>query len=103
MTATSMSEKASETMKKFCTVLNGRKVKTERITSMLPKMQRITMLERTSATGTALANGIGSMAVKFSEPISLSVKFDDEPAEMFGFIGEGSEESADEHDVAADE
>lgn len=60
--ATNISENARETMKKFCTVRNGRKVKTERITRMFPQMHRTTILERTSATGRALANGIGRIA-----------------------------------------
>ena len=51
MTATNISENASETMKKFCTVRSGRNVKTERITRILPHMHKITMDERTNTKG----------------------------------------------------
>lgn len=57
--ATSISENASETMKKFCTVRNGRNVKTDKITSIFPQIHKTTILERTSATGNALTRGIG--------------------------------------------
>jgi hypothetical protein len=57
--ATNISENASETIKKFCTVRNGRNVKTDRITRIFPHIHKTTILERTSATGNALANGIG--------------------------------------------
>jgi hypothetical protein len=56
--ATNISENANETIKKFCTVRNGRKVKTERITRILPQIHRTTILERTNATGNALTSGI---------------------------------------------
>lgn len=58
MIATNISENANETMKKFCTVLKGRKVKTERITRILPQMHKTTILERTNATGMAFTNGM---------------------------------------------
>ena len=72
MMATSMSEHASETMKKFCTVLNGRKVNTERITRMLPQIQSTTMLERTSATGRACARAMACVEDEevFSEEVT---------------------------------
>jgi hypothetical protein len=57
--ATNISEKANETIKKFCTVRNGRNVKTDKITSIFPQIHKTTILERTRATGNALANGIG--------------------------------------------
>ncbi len=56
--ATNISENASETMKKFCTVRNGRNVNTDRITRIFPQIHKTTILERTNATGNALANGI---------------------------------------------
>jgi hypothetical protein len=48
-------------MKKFCTVRNGRNVKTDRITSIFPNIHKITILERTSATGRASVNAIGEI------------------------------------------
>ena len=56
--ATNMSENANDTMKKFWTVRNGRKVKTERITRILPQIHNTTILERTNATGIASISGI---------------------------------------------
>lgn len=57
--ATNISENANDTIKKFWTVRNGRKVNTERITRIFPQIHRTTILERTNATGNALASGIG--------------------------------------------
>jgi hypothetical protein len=45
-------------MKKFCTVRNGRNVKTDKITRIFPNIHKTTILERTSATGTAFAIAI---------------------------------------------
>ena len=75
--ARSISEKASETIKKFCTVRSGRNVKTDRITRMFPHIHKTTMLERTKATGSALINGIGRIvdddnAVEFMDVNKLS-------------------------------
>lgn len=61
MIATKTSEKASETIKKFCTVRNGRKVKTDRITRIFPKIHRTTRVESTIAIGNALANAMGTI------------------------------------------
>lgn len=61
--ATNISENARETIKKFWTVRNGRNVKTERITRIFPHIHRTTILERTNATGNALASGIGRRAI----------------------------------------
>ncbi len=77
--ATNISEKASETIKKFCTVRNGRNVKTDKITRIFPHIHKTTILERTSATGNALTNGIeriGDDDVELIEVKILNVEGD---------------------------
>jgi len=60
--ATNISEKASETIKKFCTVRNGRNVKTDKITRIFPHIHKIIIVERTNAIGIAFTVDIGRIA-----------------------------------------
>lgn len=74
--ATSISENASETIKKFCTVRSGRNVNTERITRILPNRHKTTILERTRATGNAVVNDNGSIVVARVEFTNVAVNSD---------------------------
>lgn len=70
--ATNISEKASETIKKFCTVRKGRNVNIDNITRIFPHIHNTTILERISTTGIALRIAIGRMNVDDDAVVVLS-------------------------------
>jgi hypothetical protein len=71
-------------MKKFCTVRNGRNVKTDKITRILPQIHEITIVERTNITNNISTIVIDRVVVDDDVTVvrlSRFIKFNDNTVE----------------------
>lgn len=91
--ATNISDTANETIKKFCTVRNGRNVNIDRITRIFPHTHRTTIVERINTIGILSCRGNGEIVVSKVDVVVVVVVFveikfrkfvtDDEYFDMF--------------------
>jgi len=71
--ATNISDTANETIKKFCTVRNGRNVNIDRITRIFPHTHRTTIVERINTIGTLSCRGNGEIVVSKADVVVVVV------------------------------